>query len=234
MSLIFSPPYYEIGMDFAYKTPVFYAWSATRDRSGIITMPYPETTWTPKRDIAFTSGGLWSDSVVKEGGRLTPETLDHLFALNCIVTTDLDVSRDVVDVFTGIPGAMPLLSGPLKSALDKEFPNVFEFIELPVVWNETTQGPLPGGPYYLTNLLTRLDSWDKQKSKFYHMKRGDGSPYVEVGTTQRFIRSDLRAEFPIWRDKVTSDVICTERFREVAERAGCTEWDFTEIPTTAV
>ncbi|VVT00585.1 conserved hypothetical protein [Roseovarius sp. EC-HK134] len=217
-------------MNFEFGDPIFYTWSTTRDRSGIIKQPYPEDSWVPGRDIAFTSGGMWSETAVREGGRLTSETIEHLLALNCVVKTDANVSRDVVEDFAVMLDRMPLLSGQLKSSLDNEFPNVFEFIELPEVWNETTQGPLPGGPYYLTNLLARQDSWDKEKTKFYDFKRGDGSKYTEAAQTQRFISGELVAEFPIWRDKVTSNVICTERFREVAEGAGCREWRFTELP----
>jgi len=174
---------------------------------------------------------MWSETAVRDGGRLTSETIEHLLGFNCVVKTNAHVRRDVIEVFTTVLDRMPLLAGQLKSALENEFPNVFEFVELPEVWNETSQEPLPGGPYFLTNLLARTDSWDKEKTKFYEFRRGDGSKYVEAAQTQRFIKEELTAEFPIWRDEVTSNVICTERFKEVAKGAGCKEWRFVELPT---
>lgn len=231
---VFAGPYYAIGMNFEFGNPIFYKWSTTRDQSGVFRQPYPKDSWVPRRDIAFTSGGMWSEAAAREGGKLTTETIEQLLALNCVVKTDDHSNRDVIDVFTLVPDAMPLLSGQLKSSLDNEFPDVFEFIELPEVWNEAAQEPLPGGPYYLTNLLARQDSWDKGKTQFYVHKRGDGSQYTVASskTGERFINRGFAAAFPIWRDKVTSDVICTEHFRKVAESVGCKELLFTQIPVT--
>jgi len=77
-----------------------------------------------------------------------------------------------------------------------------------------------------------MDSWDKKKTKFYNFKRGDGSNYIQAAQKERFNSGELVAEFPIWRDKVTSNVICTAQFREIAEGAGCKEWRFVELPKT--
>lgn len=231
---MYSSPYYEIRTNFEFSDPVYYAWSKTYAYAGIIQPPYPDGIWVPEKDIEFESGNAWSASAVTEGGRLLPETVENLRDFNCVVKTAANVKRDVIDVFATVLRTMPLLNEKLMSALSDEFPDVFEFVEIPEIWNEVSKSRLPGGPYYLTNLLTRINSWDTEKTKFYNFTRGDGTEYVEAASRQRFISNSLTPKFPIWRDSITSNVICTDRFRKVAEGAGCQEWRFNEIPTSEI
>lgn len=232
MAGLYSAPYYEIRMDFEFSDPIYYSWSKSRCSTGIIKQPYPDNLWVPRRDIEFTSGGMWSENAVKVGGELTPDTVEKLLSFHCIVEKDSNTKCEVISVFSSVLDQMPLVSCKLRNAISDAFPKIFEFVELPEVWNETASCPLPGGPYNLANLLTRVDSWDKKESKFYEFTRRSGSRYTVVKETQRFIDGRLIAKFPIWRDSVTSNVICTERFRWVAEDAGCKGWRFSEIPNS--
>lgn len=223
---------YLIGMDFEPEMSMFYNWSRSTSIEDVFRVPLPRDEWVPRRDIRFETGGVHSYGAILQGGRLTETTKQELAKLYCVVQSQSGTARETIDSFSVILYDFPLVSSRLKSALEDSFAGTFEFAAVEQVWNEVHDSPLPGGPYYMANLLNRIDSWDKERSVIYSMTRKDGTTYNTTNTSKSALLESALENASIWRDTVTSDVLCTETFRDFVTEVGCVGWSFREVSVT--
>ncbi|MDC0659647.1 hypothetical protein N6L27_16720 [Leisingera sp. SS27] len=222
-----------IEMDFEPEMPMFYNWSRSTSREGVFRLPFPWDEWVPERDIRFETGGVHSYGTILKGGRLTETTKQELAKLYCVVKSQSGAARETIDGFSVNMDKTPLVNSRLKSALEDSFAGTFEFAAVEQVWNEVHDSPLPGGPYYMANLLKRLDGWDKERSVIYSMTRKDGTTYNTTNTSKSALLESALENASIWRDSVTRDVLCTETFRDFVTEVGCAGWSFREVSVTS-
>ncbi|MFW8594393.1 imm11 family protein [Cribrihabitans neustonicus] len=223
-----------IRMDFEAEMSMFYSWSRTTSLEGVFRVPLPRDEWVPRRDIRFEHGSVRSYGALLRGGRLTEATKHELAKLHCVVQSQSGTARETIDSYSINMDKIPLVNGRLKSALEDRFAGVFDFAPVNQVWNEVHDCPLPGGPYYMANLLARIDSWDKEKSVIHSVTRKNGTSFNSTNTSKSALLESALEDASIWRDTVTGDVLCTEDFRDFVTEAGCAGWSFREISVTPI
>ncbi|OED49143.1 hypothetical protein AB838_08075 [Rhodobacteraceae bacterium (ex Bugula neritina AB1)] len=224
--------YYLIKSDFENGKALDYSWSRDKTLQGVFRVPLPSDEWVPRRDIRFENGGVLSYEAVLKGARLTSETVRELRKLNCVVRPEFEGPRDTIAVFSVNIDKIPLVSLKLKTALEQEFTDAFEFVCIEQVWDEVRDCPVPGGPYFLANLLKRVDSWDKGKTEIHSVTRKNGTTFNTANISKGVIDEGAVAGENIWRDMVTSDVFCSETFRDFLIDIGCVGWGFREVTSS--
>ncbi|UWR87834.1 imm11 family protein [Phaeobacter inhibens] len=218
-----------IEQDFEDNKALANAWSRSRSFDGTFKLPFSPNEWVPQRDIRFENGGVFSYEATLKGANFTSETKRELNNLHCVVQSKTGECRETIGVFSVNLSEIPLVNYRLMATLERSLPASFEFFAVDEVWDEVHNSVLPGGAYYLVNLLTRIDSWDKSRTTIYSNTRKDGTTYNTANISKSFLRGDAIGGASIWRDTVTSHVLCTETFRKLVEDVGCEGWSFREI-----
>jgi hypothetical protein len=221
--------FFEVERDF--ETDMFrrFGWSETPLWAGVLAIARRQSGWLPSRDIRFEHGGAQSYGALAKGGRLTPATLETMRAHYAVAAPTGGKPMEVIDCFSIILSQMPLVSAPLARALEV-FGDALELVESTRVTDGETGAPVEGGPFWLINVLDRRDGWDRARSEIVVIPRADGTSANAVHGTRRALRADAVADGIIWRDSLTSNVLCSDRFREVAQAVGCGGWFFREVP----
>jgi hypothetical protein len=220
--------FYSVGWTSDNEDALWYKWSRDNTLEGVFRAPFAEDEWTPSQAIRFEHGGPRSYGAVLRGGRLTETTRAELKKLWIVTQPETRWPRDTVGSFSILIDDMPLVAHRLKTAIEGFDDKLFEFMKVEAVWDTAHNCPLDGGPFYLANLLARIDSLDKQTSEIYSIPRFDGTSFNSVSSNRCFISEGAVQNASIWRDSVVAEVFCTDHFRELLEDAGCRGWCFNE------
>jgi hypothetical protein len=207
-----------------------YQWSRDNTLQGVFRAPMSEDEWTPRRDLRFEHGGPGSDGALLLGGQLTEPTKAELRKLWYVTQPKTRGPRANIGHFSRLLDDIPLVSDRLRTAIEGHDGGVFEFVKVETVWDMTHDCPLGGGPFYLSNLLARLDCLDKEASAIKSIPRFDGTTFNSVNENRTFIAKSVVQCASIWRDTTASGVYCSASFRELLEVSGCSGWSFTEVP----
>lgn len=206
-----------------------YQWSRDNTMQGVFRAPFSENEFTPPQDIRFEHGGPKSYGALLRGGRMTEATKAELRKLWCVTQPATRSPRDTVGSFSRLLDDVPLVSERLRRSLEEHGSNLFEFEKVERVWDTAHTCPLNDGPFYLANLLIRIDSLDKETSEIHSIPRFDGTSFNLVNDNRSSIARSAVEKASIWRDSVSAEVYCTGSLREHLEVAGCKGWAFTEI-----
>jgi hypothetical protein len=201
-------------------------WSRDQSYDGIFIQPVPKQEWDPHHDFRYEDGGVLSYGALVKCSKLTAKTKLNLQKLWVVTTTRIDAPHDVLGDYSILLNNLPLVSARLKSILQEQDSGLFEFVSIPNVWDSARNGPVNGGPFYLANVLNRLDVWDMDETIIDSITRDDGSTLNLLRiTTATAMRSKIATAL-VWRDPLTGHVICTETFKNLLENAGVEGWDF--------
>lgn len=201
-------------------------WSRDRSFDGIFTEPVPKSEWNPHRDFRYEDGGIRSYGALVKPSRLTAKTISNLQMLWVVTTTKIDAPHDVLGDYSILMNNLALVSERLKDILEALDPALFEFVPIPNVWDTTTQAPVNGGPFYLANVITRIDAWDMDETIIDSIPNNIGGSINLLRMDTATAKRSKIANALIWRDPVTGHVLCTEVFRELLENAGVKGWGY--------
>ena len=219
-----------IGQDFEKKTGGNYIWSRNRSQTAIFTMPFSVNEWVPFRDLRYESGGIFSDGAYLKGTPLTDKTKTELQRLWYLTGTNRREPRNLIGTFSINMDNIPLFSETLTEVINDIDSALFEFVKVDNVWDSAHDCPIDGGPFYLANLLRRIDSWDKELTEILSRRRPNGSYINDVSSkSKRVVMQSAVEGISIWRDSVTRHVMCTEEFRDRIVEVGCHRWSFREV-----
>ncbi|GHB35090.1 hypothetical protein GCM10007094_25720 [Pseudovibrio japonicus] len=194
--------------------------------------------------------GLWSPDHTKESahkldawnpgfnlvfdatGKVAPDDINRFRESWLVITVKDLVDFDAIGVFSQHQRSMPAINAAMKKAFEHVAPNAAQFIETDKVWAEYQDRQVPGGPFYVTNLLVSQDSWDSDAMEISKMTRKDGSSFELVEGAKRAVRSSSLTDNPIWRESRTGHVLCTDVMKEALQAAGCRGWYFRPVTVT--
>ncbi|SLN67513.1 hypothetical protein ROA7450_03611 [Roseovarius albus] len=217
-----------------YGKPDFadYVFARAPDHSERIHWNDHEGEWVPDRDMQYEHGGPMSYGATVNGGRFTEQTRKKLRNLWCVSRSKHARPFNVIKAFDESLVSIPLISEAFKIAIEAASSDLFEFMLMEQIWDDTHKQPIAGGPFFLANLLVRRDCWDQERTKIVPQKRGDGSFFNVISSSSNVVlRSRIEGDL-IWRDTLTMTVVCTDTFKEIADAVGCGGWWFREINVT--
>ncbi|WP_421980208.1 imm11 family protein [Roseibium sp.] len=205
---------YELDADFDTRSYVRGVWSIDQSHDSII----KEGAWKARRQ-----------SRLHEDGRLFAEDISkyqtHWLVVNVCPLPELHIIGEFNTFRTGFP----VVNQKLRDALERVNPGGFEFVEITQVWAEKQACLVPGGPFYVTNLLTERDTWDEKSTEIYKIKHVDGHDVERIDGTKKTVRSSALHGATIWRESRTGHVLCTEPVKQQLEEAGCRGWKFRPV-----
>ncbi|HBG98659.1 MAG TPA: hypothetical protein DDY29_08015 [Rhodobacteraceae bacterium] len=86
------------------------------------------------------------------------------------------------------------------------------------MWDEHTDAPYEGPPYYFLNVLQWINGWDADRTDISAMYGKDG--YMVAETLQSgtpVVNKDAVGDAVIWRDSRTRDLVIADPVKEVLE-----------------
>lgn len=224
--------FYKVTWTFNDADALQYMWSRDKRKERAFRAPVVEHEWTPPHAIRFEHGGPFSYGAKLKGGRLTDRSRAEFQKLWVVTEPKTRSARDTIGGFSILLFDIPLVSHRLKTAIEGCDSGPFEFVEFKNVWDTLHDCPVEGGPFYLANLLARIDSLDKDASEIYSIPRSDGTSFNTVRANRCFISESAALNATIWRDSAVAEVFCTSEFRALLEAAGCRGWHFVEVPVS--
>ncbi|WNZ54053.1 hypothetical protein QT397_02060 (plasmid) [Microbulbifer sp. MKSA007] len=207
----------EIDRDFEFSHYAKGVWSSDHTHKSAFELD----AWNPVFNLVFDADGRVDASTVRQYSK-------HWL----VITVKELVPLDVIGVLSQNPRLMPAVNVRLKDAFQRVAPGAAQFIEVDQTWAEYQDCPVPGGPFYLTNLLVSQDSWDPDAMEINKMKRRDGSSMELVEGAKRAVRQSALTSNPIWRESRTGHVLCTDVMKEALQAAGCRGWCFRPVTVT--
>lgn len=205
---------YELDGDSGTRSYVRGVWSIDQSHESIL----KEGAWKARRH-----------SRLHEDGRLFAEDVSRFQSHWLVVNVRPLPELHVIGEFNNARTDFPVVNQNLRDALDRVNPAGFEFAEITQVWAEKQACLVPGGPFYLTNLLTERDTWDEENTEIYKIKHVDGHDIERIDGTNKTVRSSELDGATIWRETRTGHVLCTEPVRQQLEDAGCRGWKFRPV-----
>lgn len=206
-----------------------FQWSRDQSYDGIFIQPLPKSEWNPGCDFRYEDGGIRSYGALVKPSRLTAKTKSNLQKLWAVTTTEIDAAHDVLGYYSILLNNLALVSERLKGILEARDPELFEFVLIPNVWDTAKQAPVNGGPFYLANVISRIDAWDMDETIIDSMPNNIGGTINLLRMNTATVMRSKIAKALIWRDPVTGHVLCTETFRALLENAGVQGWGFYPI-----
>ncbi|WP_040616054.1 imm11 family protein [Roseibium sp. TrichSKD4] len=156
-----------------------------------------------------------------DGKNITVESRAEYLSRWYVLNSDTLVqSYFILGDFSKLRLSFPLFSASLKKIFESVIPDGFEYIEIEKVWAEKQACPIPGGPFYLANLLVERDTWDDELTEIYPMTRVDGTRYESIDGTKKFVQKSKLHGATIWRECRTNHVLCTQEVKDILQKAG--------------
>ncbi|KZL26095.1 imm11 family protein [Pseudovibrio sp. Ad37] len=208
---------FEITRDFEFKHYANGIWSADRTQKSALKL----NAWNPVLNLSFD-----------ENGRIDPSDASKFTKNWFVITVKELVPLDVIGVLSQDPRLMPAVNAVVKDALERVAPGTAQFIEIDQIWAEYQNCAVPGGPFYLANLLVSQDSWDSDAMTISKMEKRDGSSMELVEGARRAVRQSALTSLPIWRESRTGHVLCTDVMKDALQAAGCRGWYFRPVTVT--
>lgn len=173
--------------------------------------PWPGRKW--KKEIRQMEEGVF-DSVSQ--GHMK----SHWTIINPIV---LELP-DVIGRFGVFEDDFPAVCRKLKEAIEAEDPELCSFVPVERLYDLRHDRVIEDPQYYFTAVRQHKDSIDSDAGE----TGARGSTKVSLHTDTRIRRSALDGAM-LWRDTRSRQVLCNERFKALAEKAGCVGMYFYEL-----
>lgn len=211
---------------------VRFFWSRSKLEEDAYTAKTPPSEISPWKATSFEHGGVYSVGALVKPSRLTQASITSFQNAHPLIKSDYDGPFDVLGNYSILLAEFPLMSDRLKVTLEENCIGVFEFTQVRTPWNVTTGKLVSGGPFWHANLLARHDAWDHDKTVFsIHQTPNGGSVNLLKKSTSTVLASRLGGK-TIWRDPVSSEVLCGQVLKDIFESLGIDGWDFSPIKVT--
>ncbi|MEM8981035.1 MAG: DUF1629 domain-containing protein [Pseudomonadota bacterium] len=208
-----------------------YAWSMGKRYEDRITGPYDPRDWIPDEHMTFEIAEAENAHGRYAIERFTDETRQMLPQFWILAANLADKPFDLVGRMSWVLHYLPIVSERFKTAIERDFPGVMEFIPTEKHWDYDRKEPFDDGLYYFGNILPRVPAWDPEKAIFSEGK-SPVRPHFSIRPHGQYIRYANCCGLPIFRDDKTLDLLFSQDFVEWFQDHKFGSWGFEEFHTT--